>query len=283
MANPRRGSYPLPQTTISLESAVPPQIFAQRNPLFSSSAVIHFLKKPHAFPFLLSVFLFLTWISLRLQSPSSNFSSPPHLRDDVVKWSKEDDSKANLVRFSASVLAKDKRGWLVNPVSLLRDSGIAGGAVSCASVHLGEIRPGGVRGNHRHYDCNETFVIWGAKTRFRLENIKIVGKDYAEVVIGADEVAIATSPRGTAHALVNTDPTRTTFFLGCQDSIINYTSSGTDFNVWKDLWDMEIIHLYIKQVAYFRIGNVSWFMLSLQLPALELASCFRVISVLRFH
>lgn len=45
---------------------------------------------------------------------------------------------------------------------------ITGGAVNCASVHLGEIRPGGVRGNHRHYTCNETFFIWGAKTLFRV-------------------------------------------------------------------------------------------------------------------
>lgn len=44
----------------------------------------------------------------------------------------------------------------------------SGGAVSCASVHLGEIRPGGFRGNHRHHTCNETFVIWGAKTKFRV-------------------------------------------------------------------------------------------------------------------
>lgn len=69
----------------------------------------------------------------------------------------------------------------------------------------------------------------------QLENSKVVGKAYAEVVVGADEVAVAASPSGTAHALVNLDPIRTTFFLGCQDSIVNYTNSGTDFNVWKDL------------------------------------------------
>ncbi|PKI34945.1 uncharacterized protein LOC116195235 [Punica granatum] len=235
MANPRRSSYSAPQATISLESAMPSSTFAQRNSLFSSSSVIHFLKKPHAIPFLLSVFLLLTWISLRLQSSSSRFSSPPHLRDSAIKWSREDDSKANLVRFPASKLVKDKRGWLVNPVSLALDSGIAGGAVSCASVHVGEIRPGGVRANHRHHTCNETFVIWGAKTKFRLEKGDVVDKAYAEVVVGADEVAVAASPRGTAHALVNVDPIRTTFFLGCQDSIVNYSSSGTDFNVWKDL------------------------------------------------
>ena len=48
---------------------------------------------------------------------------------------------------------------------------LPGGAVSCASVHVGEIRPGGVRGNHRHHGCNETFIIWGAETAFRVCSI----------------------------------------------------------------------------------------------------------------
>lgn len=62
-----------------------------------------------------------------------------------------------------------------------------------------------------------------------------MGKGYAEVVIGGDEVAVVASPSGTAHALINVDPVRTTFFLGCQDSILNNTSSRSDFKVWKDL------------------------------------------------
>lgn len=107
--------------------------------------------------------------------------------------------------------------------------------MNCASVHVGEIRPGGMRGNHRHHGCNETFIIWGAKTAFRLENHQVPEKGYAEVIIGANEVAVAASPSGTAHALINIDPIRTAFFMGCQDSIINYNSSATDFKVWKDL------------------------------------------------
>ncbi|KAE8125065.1 hypothetical protein FH972_019902 [Carpinus fangiana] len=199
-----------------------------------SSLLIRYLKKPQAFPFLLSVFLLLTWLSLRLQH-SSNFSAPSF--DN--KWSKEDDTKANLVRFSSgfpSTLAKDNRGWSLNPISLALHSGISGGAVTCTSVHLGEIRPGAVRGNHRHYTCNETFVIWGAKTKFRLENSQVVGKGFAEAMISADEVVVAASPSGTAHALVNMDPIRSAFFVGCQDSVVNYSSSSTDFNVWKDLF-----------------------------------------------
>lgn len=106
--------------------------------------------------------------------------------------------------------------------------------MNCASIHIGEIRAGGKRGNHRHHSCNETFVIWGASTLFRVEN-NLVDKGYAEVIIGADEVAVAVSPSGTAHALVNLDSLKSTFFMGCQDCIINYNYSTSDFNVWKDV------------------------------------------------
>ncbi|QHO46176.1 putative mediator of RNA polymerase II transcription subunit 26c [Arachis hypogaea] len=58
---------------------------------------------------------------------------------------------ANLVRFSSSIpspVTKDTRGWLLDPISLARASGILGGAFTCASVHIGEIRHGRLRGNH---------------------------------------------------------------------------------------------------------------------------------------
>ncbi|KAM7260223.1 hypothetical protein ACFE04_015964 [Oxalis oulophora] len=80
------------------------------------------------------------------------------------------------------------------------------GAVSCASVHVGQIRPGTMRGNHRHHNCNETFVIWGAKTLFRLENKEATDKGYAEVIVGENEVALFASPSGTAHALSDVIP-----------------------------------------------------------------------------
>lgn len=69
----------------------------------------------------------------------------------------------------------------------------------------------------------------------QLENSKVAGKGYAEVIIGADEVAVATSPSGTAHALVNVDPVRTAFRLGCQDGIVDFNSSSTVYNIWNDL------------------------------------------------
>ncbi|KFK34919.1 hypothetical protein AALP_AA5G210600 [Arabis alpina] len=205
------------------------------------SPLINLLKKPLAFPLLLGFFVFLTWISLRLQH-SSHFSSSSHTKS-AVKSSNSDleihdgDDEANLIRFglvSISPVRKDDRGWLLDPVILARDSLLKGGAGSCLSIHVGEIRPGGLRGNHRHHTCNETFVIWGAKTKFRLENNK-VEKGYAEVVIGENEVAVAVSPSGTAHALVNVDPVRSTFFIGCQDSNTPNNSSTSDYKIWKDL------------------------------------------------
>ena len=72
-------------------------------------------------------------------------------------------------------------------------------------------------------------------TCLQLENSEIADNGYAEVTIGANEIAVAASPSHKAHALVNTDPIRSTFFIGCQDSVINYNASSTDFNVWKDL------------------------------------------------
>lgn len=115
MANPRRNT----------QSSENP--FHAQTLTFSS--VTHFLKKPHAFPFLLSIFLFLTWVSLRLQHSSSPSRFSINKDDAHKKWSQSSDSRANLVRFGSgfpSPIAKDKRGWLLDPISLAKDSRISG-------------------------------------------------------------------------------------------------------------------------------------------------------------
>ncbi|KAL2320560.1 hypothetical protein Fmac_029529 [Flemingia macrophylla] len=141
---------------------------------------------------------------------------------------------SNLFNYSVPIDGKkDNRGWLFDPVALALASGLKGGALTCASLHVGEIRPGKLRGNHRHHDCNETFLIWGAATRFRLENSE-EDNGYAEVSLDRDEIAVAASPVHRAHAIVNIDSVRSTFFIGCQDSIANYSASS-EFHVWKDL------------------------------------------------
>ena len=135
MANPRRASISLSSSSNpqSLESPFHSQSQGPSLSLSfeSLSFLKNFLKKPHAFPFLLSVFLLLTWISLRIQHSSSRFSFPDFSRFQHTPdtWSKDDDFKANLVRFKPrfpSRIAKDNRGWLLDPISLALDSGVLG-------------------------------------------------------------------------------------------------------------------------------------------------------------
>jgi len=143
---------------------IPPSSSSSTSAMFQRirpSIVTSFLQRPHSLPFVLSIFLFLAWISLR-----SYRSSHP-----LPLSSPNDDVRANLRRFSSrfpSPIAKDNRGWILDPIALALSSSISGGAVTCASLHLGEIRPGKLRGNHRHHDCNETFVLWGASIKFRV-------------------------------------------------------------------------------------------------------------------
>ncbi|GMY19938.1 hypothetical protein FCV25MIE_15177 [Fagus crenata] len=128
MANPRRNSYANNQSSDS-------PIF--QNPSShadsTSSRIIHFLKKPHAFPFLLTIFLFLTWLSLKLQH-SSHYFSPPFSRSQQALFTHhtlEDDAKVNLVRFSfgfPSPLTKDNKGWILNPIALALRSNLLGNA-----------------------------------------------------------------------------------------------------------------------------------------------------------
>lgn len=90
--------------------------------------LINLLKKPQAFPLLLSFFLLLTWISLRLQHSSHLVSSSSHPKTRVKSHPDlkihDDDDKVNLVRFDSSSLSpvrKDDRGWFVDPVILARN------------------------------------------------------------------------------------------------------------------------------------------------------------------
>ncbi|KAH1253590.1 Phospholipase D delta [Glycine max] len=70
----------------------------------------------HSIPFVLAFFLFLAWISLSLQRASYSYV-PPH--------SSHTDIRANLVRFGVSEVAKDKRGWIFDPIALALASGIS--------------------------------------------------------------------------------------------------------------------------------------------------------------
>lgn len=102
------------------------------------SPLINLLKKPQAFPLLLSFFLFLTWITLRLQHSSHLSSSSSHTKSAAKSHHHPDsevldgDDKVNLIRFdtaSISPVRKDDRGWLLDPVALARDSQLHGSSL----------------------------------------------------------------------------------------------------------------------------------------------------------
>ena len=136
MANPRRNS--LANTNNNQSSIFANQTSTPTHANSTSSRIIHFLKKPHAFPFLLSVFLFLTWLSLKLQHTNSRFSPPTLARAQQTSnhHDHEDDAKAGLVRFPSgfpSPLAKDTRGWMLDPISLALTHHLSGMSACCIS------------------------------------------------------------------------------------------------------------------------------------------------------
>lgn len=97
--------------------------------------LINLLKKPQAFPLLLSFFLLLTWISLRVQHSSHLVSSSSHPKTTGKSHPDleilDDDDKVNLARFDSSSLSpvrKDDRGWLLDPGILARNSQLNDGS-----------------------------------------------------------------------------------------------------------------------------------------------------------
>lgn len=150
MSNPpsRRTSTSSSSTNHHYQLPISDSPFQSQNPTTTTTARIatlvnslkFFLKKPHSFPFLLSIFLLLTWVSLRFQRHSRNsssFSSSSSSMGSSFSTNRqlhggEMNSAANLVRFYSlsSDIAKDKRGWLIDPVSLALQSGISGFLIS---------------------------------------------------------------------------------------------------------------------------------------------------------
>jgi hypothetical protein len=118
MANLRRS------IALHIQTQAPPlPATAPLPPHSVASSLLHFLKRPASFPFLLSLFVLLTWLSLRFHRPSA--PPPVEGRPTVVH-----DPQANLVRFPAELyptpIAADGRGWLLNPVSAASEAGLPG-------------------------------------------------------------------------------------------------------------------------------------------------------------
>ncbi|KAI3667379.1 hypothetical protein L6452_42435 [Arctium lappa] len=88
--------------------------------------------------------------------------------------------------------------------------------------------------------CNETLLIWGARTIFRLEN-NALGKWYAQVTVVAYEVAVAVNLSRIAHAL-RIDATTHLIFLLNQLTLLSFSSSTTSLSVENVDGDDEVEH-----------------------------------------
>ncbi|GBG74154.1 hypothetical protein CBR_g17867 [Chara braunii] len=146
---------------------------------------------------------------------------------------KTDSSSSSFVRkMDANAIPKsgvgflrgDFRGWMIEPLDAVVRSGLKGGATSCGEVNFGSVRPGCVRGNHKHDDKNETIVLWGAWTKIRLrgresEEEKGRREQDEEVVVGPDEVAVLVAPEGVAHAVINIDDAASTYLVSSQSKL----------------------------------------------------------------
>eukprot|EP00243_Klebsormidium_subtile_P001444 TRINITY_DN12488_c0_g1_i2.p1 TRINITY_DN12488_c0_g1~~TRINITY_DN12488_c0_g1_i2.p1 ORF type:complete len:241 (-),score=1.84 TRINITY_DN12488_c0_g1_i2:390-1028(-) len=127
----------------------------------------------------------------------------------------------------------DDRGWMVDPREAARQAGLQGAAV-CEDVHLGIILPGKTRGNHRHHTKNETFILWGARTKWRVENPESE-HGYVEVVLERDDVVVTVGRASIAHAVINIDTQLFTNLVSCTDGLFDPKHPDTDYKVWKDL------------------------------------------------
>eukprot|EP00897_Mesotaenium_endlicherianum_P008053 jgi/Mesen1/7276/ME000373S06340 len=171
----------------------------------------------------------LLGVSMENKGPEDGF-------DHEVEASRMYDADVNLVRLNLHNKLDprhDARGWMLDPLTAAAEAGLTGGSLSCLAVHLGQVLPGKVRGNHRHHHCNETFILWGAKQKFRLENPK-ASRGYSEVVLGPREVAVAAGPVDLAHAIVNLGDT-VSYLLACQDADFDPKNPQTDYNVWGNI------------------------------------------------
>ncbi|CAL9127692.1 unnamed protein product [Musa textilis] len=142
MANARRISVGLQPQPVSDSPSPPPPPLSSPSPSPAAAAaavssVAVFFKRPSAFPLLLSVFVLLTWVFLRLEHPAaaglrSSLSSGLSSSSSRSGTGPVDgaDSDANLVRFSAvefpSKIARDWRGWLMDPVTAAREARLRG-------------------------------------------------------------------------------------------------------------------------------------------------------------
>eukprot|EP00850_Spirogloea_muscicola_P020042 SM000206S06251 [mRNA] locus=s206:46070:47232:- [translate_table: standard] len=166
-----------------------------------------------------------------------SLSGGADFRGRATSTPRRDDRQASLVRLdirNSDDPRYDSRGWMLDPLAAAAQIGLEGGATACTAVHLGEIKAGSARGNHRHHHCNETFILWGGQVKFRNEAPDL-DNGYVDVILEPFEVAVATGRIGMAHAISNLHEVESAYLFACQDAIFDKANPSTDYNVWPSL------------------------------------------------
>eukprot|EP00999_Lentomonas_sp_LEN2_P000920 NODE_1919_length_697_cov_73.650877_g1869_i0.p1 GENE.NODE_1919_length_697_cov_73.650877_g1869_i0~~NODE_1919_length_697_cov_73.650877_g1869_i0.p1 ORF type:complete len:200 (-),score=22.08 NODE_1919_length_697_cov_73.650877_g1869_i0:12-611(-) len=156
--------------------------------------------------------------------------------DSQIKSLKEEKSKpenpdrAVFSMFDNETIAFDPRGWIASPRFALPEVDI-----DCVDIHVGIIKPGFVRGNHRHHAKSELLMTWGADTIWRFED-ESTTLGYMEHHLGADQQFTVFLPEGIAHAIKNVDQEgRALNLLGCASGNFDPENPQTDYQIWSDM------------------------------------------------
>lgn len=122
--------------------------------------------------------------------------------------------------------------WMTSVLDAVDEAGLKGPS-RCLDLHVGTIRPGGARGNHRHKTRDESLIIWGASGRIRVER---PGMGYHDYVVDRDDVVVLAAPAGSAHAIRADDGEGNVMMLAaCSDAPpTDGPDPNTDYRVWKD-------------------------------------------------
>lgn len=96
-------------------------------------------------------------------------------------------------RVSVDGLRRDERGWALSPGRLLR-----GGMDEVAELHVVSLRPGAVRGNHRHPDGTEWLLVVGGRAAVAWRDP--AGVEHRDDVSGSEPALYRFAP-GVDHAV----------------------------------------------------------------------------------
>ena len=122
--------------------------------------------------------------------------------------------------------------WMTSVLNAVDEAGLKGPS-RCLDLHVGTVRPGGARGNHRHKTRDESLIVWGASGRIRVER---PGMGYHDYVVDRDDVVVLAAPAGSAHAIKADDGEGNVMMLAaCSDAPpTDGPDPNTDYRVWSD-------------------------------------------------